>query len=68
MCTTQAELQGVSAGLKGQATTLAAVFPRLEGVYLKYLQYDVDWQGWADAAVRFAGAGVVKLMRTLIAP
>jgi hypothetical protein len=44
--------RGVSAGLKGQATTLAAVFPRLEGVYLKYLQYDVDWQGWADAAVR----------------
>jgi len=42
--------KGVSAGLRGQAIVLASVFPNLEGLYVKYVNYEVDWHGWATAA------------------
>eukprot|EP00798_Chlamydomonas_sp_ICE-L_P017778 gene17778-24153_t len=42
--------KGVSAGLRGQAIVLASVFPNLKGLYVKYVNYEVDWHGWATAA------------------
>lgn len=42
--------KGVSAGLRGQAIVLASVFPNLKGLYIKYVNYKVDWGGWATAA------------------
>lgn len=41
---------GVTAQLRGRAGVLMEVFSQLQGLYIQYVLYDVDWGGWAVAA------------------